>query len=136
VSNKSRTPAAGYDRVEYKYNRQGEVVELKDQNGTVHQYEYDKIGRRKLDRATTLGTGIDDDVLRLEWAYEDRGMLQKVTSYDATSAGNVVNQVELAYNGFGQLTDDKQSHGGLVQTGTPKVQYSYADGSAGLLLNS
>jgi hypothetical protein len=26
-----------YDRVEYKYNRQGEVIELKEQNGTVHE---------------------------------------------------------------------------------------------------
>ena len=36
----------------------------------------------------------------------------------------------LAYNGFGQLTDDKQAHGGSVVTGTPKVQYAYADGAA------
>jgi hypothetical protein len=31
-----------YDRVEHKYNRQGEIKEAKDQNGTVHSYDFDK----------------------------------------------------------------------------------------------
>jgi len=34
-----------YDRVEHKYNRQGEVKETKDQNGTVHVFDRDKLGR-------------------------------------------------------------------------------------------
>ena len=29
-----------YHRVEYKYNRLGEVIEVKDQNETVHDYTY------------------------------------------------------------------------------------------------
>ena len=39
-----------YDRVEYKYNRQGERTEKKDQNGTVHVFEFDSLGRVLHDR--------------------------------------------------------------------------------------
>ena len=46
-----------YDRVEYKYNRQGERTEKKDQNGTVHAFVFDNLGRLLHDRVTTLGTG-------------------------------------------------------------------------------
>jgi RHS repeat-associated protein len=42
----------------------------------------------------------------------------------------VVNQVELAYNEFGQITSDRQSHSGTVSAGTPQVQYGYENGSA------
>jgi hypothetical protein len=58
---------------------------------------------------------------------------EKVTSYDnaTVGSGNVVNEVQLAYNTFQQLTTEYQEHGGAVNTSTtPKVQYAYADGSA------
>jgi RHS repeat-associated protein len=46
-----------------------------------------------------------------------------------TSAG--VNEVQFAYNDFGQITHDYQAHGGTVNTSTtPKVQFGYASGSA------
>ena len=42
-----------------------------------------------------------------------------------------MNDVQLAYNGFGQLTSDYQEHGGAVNLSTtPEVAYGYADGSA------
>ena len=34
-----------YDRVEMKYNRQGELIEKKDQNQTVHAFSFDALGR-------------------------------------------------------------------------------------------
>jgi hypothetical protein len=38
----------------------------------------------------------------------------------------VVNQVQRAFNGLGQLTQEWQSHSGVVNTGTtPSVQYAY-----------
>ncbi|MEX0585496.1 MAG: RHS repeat domain-containing protein, partial [Pirellulales bacterium] len=123
--------AGGYDRVEYKYNRQGQVIELKDQNGTIHEYDYDKAGRRTVDRVATVGSGVDTAVRRIELAYDNRGPLAKVTSYSTTSGSSgVVNQVELAYNAFGQLISDKQEHGDNVVSATEKVEYFYADGSA------
>ena len=43
-----------------------------------------------------------------------------------------MNEVQFAYNSFGQLVADYQEHGGVVNTSTlPKVEYQYADGSAG-----
>ena len=48
-----------------------------------------------------------------------------LTSYDAASSGLIVNQVQRAYNGLGQLTTEWQAHGGAVNTSTsPKVQYA------------
>jgi len=58
-------------------------------------------------------------------------MVNKVTSYSDKDggSGNVVNEVELEYNGFGQLSSDEQAHTGTVGS-APKVSYNYADGSA------
>src|SRR5256886_869152 len=51
--------------------------------------------------------------------------------YTTLFRSNVVNEVQFAYNSFGQLTTEYQSHSGVVNTSTtPKVQYAYADGSA------
>jgi hypothetical protein len=55
------------------------------------------------------------------------------TSFDAASGGNIVNQVQRAFNGFGQLTAEYQSHSGAVNTSTtPAVQYAYTEMSGGV----
>ena len=80
--------------------------------------------------------GIDTAVLRIAQTYEVRGLLQNLTSYDNATpgAGNVVNDVRLVYNPFGQLTADYQSHSGSVDmASTPSVGYSYEDGSSGTI---
>ena len=100
-----------------EYNRQGQVIETIDQAGTAHQHEYDKLGRPIHDRVSSLGTNVDGAVRRISKTYEVRGMLEKVTSYDATS-GNVVNEAQFAYNDFGQLVTDYQAHSGAVNTST------------------
>ncbi|MBC8874772.1 MAG: RHS repeat-associated core domain-containing protein [Planctomycetes bacterium] len=126
-------PDGIYDRIEFKYNRQGEVTEIKDQNETVHAFDYDKLGRQTHDRVTALGTGVDGAVRRLSTSYEVRGMREKITSWngETVGSGSVVNEVQFAYNDFGQITADYQAHGGTVNTSTtPKVQYAYADGSS------
>ena len=123
----------GSDQITFTYNRQGEQTGLTDQNGTVHAYAYDKLGRRTQDRVTMLGSGIDGAVRRIGTAYEVRGMAAKVTSYDnaAVGSGSIVNEVELHYNAFGLLAIDYQSHAGAVSTmTTPAVQYGYANGIA------
>ena len=68
------------DEIRFKYNRQGEVKEVRDQNGTVHAFDFDKLGRPTQDRATTLGTGVDGGVRRIATSYEVRGMREKITS--------------------------------------------------------
>jgi RHS repeat-associated protein len=115
-----------YDRVEYRYDRLGELTELKDQNETVHAYEYDKLGRLLHDKVTVVGDGIDDAILRISREYEVRGMLKTVTSADGVDPedSEVVNQVKLTYNEFGLLIADSQSHNGIEET-PPVVSYTY-----------
>jgi len=123
----------GSDQVSFTYNRQGEVTSLTDQNGTVHSYLYDLLGRLTQDCITTLGSGVDGVILRIATGYEVRGIVSDVTSYDnaTVGSGNVVNDVQLAYNTFAQLVTEYQSHAGAVNTATtPNVQYTYANGSA------
>jgi len=121
------------DRVEYRYNRLGDLIELTDQNATVHTYEYDKLGRLVQDRVALAPLSpIDASVLRIEREYEVRGMLRRITSFNNATvhSGMVVSEVELVYNEFGQLKTDYQAHGDVVHEAyTPRVSYGYADGS-------
>jgi hypothetical protein len=122
------------DRVTMAYNRLGEIKIKQDQMGTIHTLEYDKLGRLLHDRVTTLAATVDGAIRRISYSYEVRGMVLKVTSYNNAdpNLGNVVNEVQFAYNLFSQLVDEYQSHSGAVNTGTtPNVKYGYADGTAG-----
>ena len=110
----------------------GDTATATDRNGTVHTYTYDVLGRPTADAVTTLGTGVDGSVRRIATAYDGQGNPYLVTSYNAASGGTVVNQVQRAYNGLGQLTTEYQAVGGAVNTSTtPKVQYAYTELSAG-----
>src|SRR5262249_61216800 len=78
------------------------------------------------------GRGGAGPASRIEPAYDPGGRAYLATSYDAASAGNIVNQVQQVYNGGGQLTTEYQSHSGAVNTSTtPKVQYSYSEMASG-----
>ncbi|MEJ7594318.1 MAG: hypothetical protein WKF77_22505 [Planctomycetaceae bacterium] len=121
------------DKIFFEYNRLGETTKITDQGGTVHEFDYDKLGRQTQDRITTLGSGVDGAVRRISSTFEVRGMRESVTSYDnaTVGSGSIVNDTKFSYNSFGQLTADYQSHSGAVNTGSsPKVQYAYASGSA------
>jgi len=124
--------AGGSDVVLHTYNRQMQPTSLTDQNGSVHQFVYDLQGRKTQDRVTTLGSGVDGSIRRIEQAYDVRGLLQRITSYDnpAVGTGTIRNEVRFAYNAFGQATTTWQAHAGAVDTmSTPKVQSSYANGA-------
>lgn len=89
---------------------------------------YDVLGRVVSDAVTTLGSGVDGAVRRIETAYDGQGNAYLVTSYDAASSGGIVNQVQRAFNGLGQMIAEYQSHSGAVNTSTtPKVQYAYSE---------
>jgi YD repeat-containing protein len=115
--------------VAHEYNRQGQRIQTIDQNGTVHQFAYDMLGRQTADQVKMLGEGIDGAIMAIALAYDVRSLPITVSSLNPFGA--VVNQVQRVYNGFRQLTAEYQEHGGAVSTGiTPLVQYGYADGSA------
>jgi len=104
----------------------GETTTSTDRNGTTHTLSYDVLGRVVSDAVTTLGDGLDDSVLRIDTAYDGQGNAYLITSYDATSGGDVVNQVEDIYNGIGQLITEYQAVDGGVNTETtPSLQYAY-----------
>jgi len=113
-------------------NALGQPLTMTDRNGSVHTLAYDVLGRVVSDAVTTLGTGVDGSVRRIESAYDGQGNVSLITSYDAASGGNIVNQVQCAFNGLGQMTTEWQSHSGAVNTSTtPKVQYTYSEMASG-----
>jgi RHS repeat-associated protein len=116
----------------YRLNSQGDRISMTDRNGTVHSCGYDPLGRRISDAVTTLGTGVDGSVQRIDVGFDEAGQTGSITSYDAAVGGNVVNQVAQEFNGFGQLTRQWQSPIGAVDTATtPSVEYGYSLTSGG-----
>ncbi|MCD4728659.1 MAG: hypothetical protein K8R46_13420 [Pirellulales bacterium] len=101
----------------------------KDQNETVHTFEYDLLGRQTSDKITAVDGSIFQGVLRVEHDYEVRGMVEQVTSYDAATGGSAVNDVKLAYDDFGLLETDQQEHLGAIGAGSLSVQYARANGA-------
>ncbi len=113
-------------------NALGELLTATDRNGSTHALTYDVVGRVTDDAVTTLGTNVDGAVRRLHADYDGQGNPYLLTSYSAASGGSVVNQVQRAFNGLGQLTTEYQAHGAAVNTATtPKVQYAYAEMGGG-----
>ena len=98
------------------YNRQGEVIAKRDQNGTVHTYEYDGLGRLLHDRVTTLATGIDGLVRRISTVYNAVGNVKSVTSHNSATvgSGSVVNQVQYEYDSNGLLLRGYSNPSGSV----------------------
>ena len=113
-------------------NALGETVTMTDRNGSTHTLTYDVLGRILSDAVTTLGTGVDGSVRRIEYAYDGQGNQYLITTYDAASGGSIINQVQREFNGLGQMTVEYQQSGGAVNTSTsPKVQYTYDEMPSG-----
>ena len=124
---------AGLNVVEYQFDKQGEAVQMTDQNGTQHDYTLDGLGRQISDAVTLpAGSPIDDSVLRIDTAYDFQGNVALTTSYSPASGGtaNIVNQVADTYNGLGLLTEEQQSVSGEVTSSTPAVYYGYSSDPA------
>ncbi len=113
-------------------NALGEPLTRTDRNGSVHTYSYDVLGRVISDAVTTLGSGVDGSVRRIEYGYDGQGNVNLLTSYNASSGGSIVNQVQRDVNGLGQITSDWQSHSGAVSGSSPRVQYAYSEMASGV----
>jgi len=108
----------------------------KHQNGTVHQYSLDALGRQIEERIIEFGPGVDTQVTRVATTNELRGMLESITtcgsctgssSSSSSSHGQVLNQVLFQYDSTGKLVKEYQGHAGPVGLGdglptTPYVQ--------------
>ncbi|QDU01709.1 tRNA3(Ser)-specific nuclease WapA precursor [Gimesia chilikensis] len=120
------------DVIKYTYNRQAQVVKQTELSGTIHEIDYDKLGRPTQDRVTTLGTSVDGAVRRIGLTFDSRSLVSDIISYDNATVGQgtIVNATQIVYNDFGQGITSYQSHSGAVNVlTTPKVQYSFANGS-------
>ncbi|GAA5142419.1 hypothetical protein GCM10023213_28340 [Prosthecobacter algae] len=123
--------SSGAQRIQYGYNRQGQIIEMKDPNGTVHAYDYDQMGRPTQDRATALAAGINDTVRRLQTAYDSKRLLRaSVTSYNdpVPGQGSLLNEVAFEYDELANLSADRQAHSGPVTPETPSVLYKNETG--------
>lgn len=123
------TSSTGTDQVKTSYDRLGRTSTTTDQRGVVHTFSYDSAGRALSDAVTTLPTGVDGAVRRLETTYDDLSRPLTLTSFDAAASGTVVNEVKFTYDGWGNVSKTEQAHGGAVGVGTPAVQYAYEDGA-------
>ena len=112
------------DRVEYRYNRQGEVMDRRDQNGTVRNFAYDNLGRVVWDWASTIGTGVDGTIGWIETAYNVVGNVKRVTSYQG-SGYTVMNEVVYEYDSNGLLAKEFSNPSGAVMVATPYIGYTY-----------
>jgi hypothetical protein len=48
-------------------------------------------------------------------AFNKRGDVERITSFDSASSGNVVTEVFVRYNGLGQAIETLSSHAGNVR---------------------
>ncbi len=115
------------DQNSFSYDTLGEVVTKTDQNGTVHTYTYDVLGRTTADTITTLASGVDASVRSIRITFDTVGRPYQLTNYADAAGTTVVNQLQRTYNDMDQLIGEYQSHSGAVNTSsTPQVQYAYA----------
>ena len=125
--------SSGTDQVQTTFDRLGRTLTATDQRGVEHSFSYDTAGRLSADEVTlsSLPTSVDGTISRLERSYDDMGRVASITSYDDEEiGGNIANQVEHSYNGYGLVSETWQSHEGAVDGSTLSVKYTYDDGAA------
>jgi RHS repeat-associated protein len=116
------------DRITYAYNRAGQRKAMTDQNGTVHQYDFDLLGRQTDDRVTTLASGVDGAVRRIGHTFDVRSLVEKIArgrltnsnqtitsptlqqGWDLDETGNWDNFTNDDYVDPGQTLDQQRTH--------------------------
>lgn len=106
------------DVVSMSYNRFGQVIWNKDQAGNVLERDIDGLGRTTALRATTIATGFDDRVKRIEREYDERGGLSLITQYSAATGGSVLDQVAIDRFGHGGIRTMEQDVDSAISGGS------------------
>ena len=108
----------------------GETITNTDPNGTEHEYGYDVLGQQTSDYVATFASGVDTTVDKITTSYTTLGNVYLVTSYNSSS--EIVNQVEMLYNGLDQEIQEFEAVNGAVNVDTtPSVQDNYTDLESG-----
>jgi RHS repeat-associated protein len=126
------------DLMTYAYDRLGELKTLTDQNGTVHTYSRDGLGRVTKDAVTTFGTitdsgvsrTIDNSVQAIVATYDTAGHLTDVNSTSDAAGTTVVNGVQMEYTNLHQLfklRENSRSTAAAADSKTRQFIYAYFD---------
>ena len=108
----------------------GETITSTDPNGTEHEYGYNVVGQQVSDYVATFASGVDATVDKITTTYTTLGNVYLVTSYNSSS--EIVNQVEMLYNGLDQEIQEFEAVNGAVNVeSTPSVQDNYTDLESG-----
>lgn len=122
----------------FDFNRFGERINYTDRNGSVHEYDYDVVGRLGYDYITTFGSGVSTWADKLTFSFDSAGRPKTFTTRNVAALGgtdaNIINQVKRKYDGFGNVIIEYQDHDGAVDDdGTapdsPKVEYGFTVGA-------
>jgi RHS repeat-associated protein len=130
------------DQEVFGYNAQGELVWMRDQNGTEHVFEHDARSRPIHDRVTACNSAanpsLDCAVRRISRTYDGLDRLLKVASWDnaGVGIGTVLNEVQLSFGRYSAVTSVQQAWSGAVGSNpTRSVGYAWAyptDGTTAL----
>lgn len=120
--------------VAYGYNRQGELIQATDQNGVVHAYQRDALGRVTEDHASTIpgASGIDTKARKQVFTFDTLGRRSTAKSLDTFA--NVLNSVQYAYNDLWQViavTQNPTGDLGGAQAATVSESYDTQARSSG-----
>jgi len=128
---------AEWDAVTFTYALDGALAARTSQKkavgdaATVIAFDYDDTFRRLVkQRVTQVGTGVDDAVLAIGYAFDTLGRRTTVTSYDdpTVELDHVLNQLQYTFNDLGLLAREYQEHVGPVDDETTLyVEYAYDD---------
>jgi YD repeat-containing protein len=94
----------------YTYNALSQVLTTRDPAKNVITTTYDNGGRVIVREATTISSGFDSRVARIETSYNSRGKVADVLQKD--SGGTVLDEVAMDYDGWGNqasFTEDPDS---------------------------
>lgn len=135
---KSTGAASAAEQETFTFDALGQRKTYADRNGTVHEYQYNVVGQLISDTAATLGSGVDDDIQRIDYSYDAAGRPFEISSYhNIAGTGTPENEIRRTYNGFGQLAREYQAIIGDVDTGaTPYVEYIYSETESGAVNHS
>ncbi|MCC6969279.1 MAG: hypothetical protein IT434_03580, partial [Phycisphaerales bacterium] len=121
--------------VTYAYNAQGQVVKKTDQAGNVIDTAYDVGGRLDTTTLTTITGNFDTRVRRIERDYASTGLLSNVIQYDATTSGNVLDEIKYTHDGWLNLSKLEYDKNSLVGAGGSvddyEISYAYSKATGG-----
>lgn len=114
------------DNISYSYNRLGELLRSTDQNGTVHDFARDLLGRTTTDHASTISStsNIDTKTRKLTASFDALGRLDTVKSLDGSDA--ILNAIQFTYNKRWQVNTIVQNpNGDIGGSNGATVSYTY-----------